>query len=186
LIMEDPPTAETLAAFEKDNALAAEKAELLISSSPVEGHYYLGAANGFHARTLVARKHGPDDRGIRFYYEWVKENHATSLRELFVEMSHKADAVVLCAYETVRPEDKRWTGWTEGQMRKAHQGLAAIEREDLSSPRTIGHIAIGCMLGYLDLRFPDDGWRQRHPKLALWYKDFADLPGMKATRPPAS
>src|SRR5882672_7883786 len=26
----------------------------------------------------------------------VKENHATSLRELFVEMSHKADAVVLC------------------------------------------------------------------------------------------
>jgi glutathione S-transferase len=96
------------------------------------------------------------------------------------------DAVVLCAYETVRPEDKRWTGWTEGQMRKAHQGLAAIEREDLSGPHTIGHIAIGCMLGYLDLRFPDDGWRQRHPQLALWYKDFAELPNMRATQPPAS
>jgi len=96
------------------------------------------------------------------------------------------DAVVLCAYETARPEDKRWTGWTEGQMRKAHQGLAAIEREDLSGPRTIGHIAIGCMLGYLDLRFPDDGWRQRHAQLARWYQDFAELPGMKATQPPAS
>ena len=96
------------------------------------------------------------------------------------------DAIILCAYETARPEDKRWGGWTDGQMRKAHLGLAAVEREDLSSPRTIGHIAIGCMLGYLDLRFPDDGWRQRHPKLALWYKDFAELPGMKATRPPAS
>ena len=95
-------------------------------------------------------------------------------------------AVILCAYEALRPEDKRWTGWAEGQMRKAHQGLAAIEREDLSGPRTIGHIAIACMLGYLDLRFSDDGWRQRHSKLARWYQDFAELPGMKATQPPAS
>jgi glutathione S-transferase len=71
-------------------------------------------------------------------------------------------------------------------MRKAHLGLAAVEREDLSGPRTIGHIAIACTLGYLDFRFPDDGWRQRHPKLALWYEDFAELPGMKATQPPAS
>jgi glutathione S-transferase len=77
-------------------------------------------------------------------------------------------------------------GWTEGQMRKAHQGLAAVEREDLSGPRTIGHIATGCMLGYLDFRFPDDRWRQRHPQLARWYEEFAELPGMKATRPPAS
>ena len=96
------------------------------------------------------------------------------------------DAIILCGYETVRPEDKRWSGWTEGQMRKAHQGLAAVEREDLSGPHTIGHITIGCMLGYLDLRFPGDGWRQRHPKLAGWYKDFAELPAMKATQPPAS
>lgn len=96
------------------------------------------------------------------------------------------DALILCRYEGLRPEDKRWSGWTEGQMRKAHQGLAAVEREDLSGPRTIGHLAIGCMLGYLDFRFPDDGWRQRHPKLAAWYKDFAELPGMKATQPPAS
>ena len=96
------------------------------------------------------------------------------------------DALILCRYESVRPEDKRWSGWTGGQMRKAHQGLAAVEREDLSGPRTIGHIAVGCMLGYLDFRFPDDGWRQRHPKLASWYQDFAELAGMKATRPPAS
>jgi glutathione S-transferase len=96
------------------------------------------------------------------------------------------DAVILCAYETMRPEEKRWNGWTEGQMRKAHQGLAAIEREDLSGPRTIAHIAIGCMLGYLDLRFPDDGWRQRNPKLARRYQDFSELPSMKATAPPTS
>jgi glutathione S-transferase len=41
------------------------------------------------------------------------------------------DAIILCAYETARPEDKRWDGWTNGQMRKAHQGLAAAERDRL-------------------------------------------------------
>jgi glutathione S-transferase len=86
----------------------------------------------------------------------------------------------------MRPEDKRWNGWTEGQMRKAHQGLATVEREDLSGPLTIGHIATGCMLGYLDLRFPNDGWRQRHPTLARWYQDFSQRPSMKTTAPPTN
>jgi len=96
------------------------------------------------------------------------------------------DALILCRYEGLRPEERRWNGWTESQMRKAHQGLAAAEREDLSSPHTIGHITIGCMLGYLDFRFPDDGWRRRHPALAGWYQEFAELPAMRATRPPTS
>lgn len=96
------------------------------------------------------------------------------------------EALILCRYEGLRPADRRWGGWTEGQMRKAHQALPAVEREDLSGPRTIGHIATGCMLGYLDFRFPDDGWRQGHPQLARGYEDFAKLPGMRATRSPAS
>ncbi len=96
------------------------------------------------------------------------------------------DALILCRYEVAaRPEDKRFAGWTEGQMRKAHQGLAALEREDLSGPRTIGHVTAGCTLGYLDFRFPDDGWRRRHPKLAEWYRAVEALPSMQATRPPA-
>jgi glutathione S-transferase len=96
------------------------------------------------------------------------------------------DALILSRYEMTRPEDKRWSGWTDGQMKKAHQGLAAVEGEDLSGPRTIGHVTIGCMLGYLDFRFPDDGWRRRHPRLAGWYETFGQLPSMQATKPPAS
>jgi glutathione S-transferase len=96
------------------------------------------------------------------------------------------DALILCRYEGVRPEERRWNGWSEGQMRKAHRGLAAAEREDLSGPHTIEHITIGCMLGYLDFRFPDDGWRPRHPRLAGWYQEFAELPSMWATRPPVA
>jgi glutathione S-transferase len=96
------------------------------------------------------------------------------------------DALILCRYETTRPEDKRWSGWTAGQMKKAHQGIATAEREELSGLRTIGHVTIACMLGYLDFRFPDDGWRGRHPKLAGWYKEVEHLPSMQATKPPAS
>jgi glutathione S-transferase len=95
------------------------------------------------------------------------------------------DALILCRYEiAARPEEKRFTGWTDGQMNKAHQGLAALERENLSG-RTIGAITAGCTLGYLDFRFPNDGWRNRHPKLAEWYKNVEALPSMQATRPPA-
>jgi glutathione S-transferase len=94
------------------------------------------------------------------------------------------DAIILCAYETTRPEDKRWSSWADGQMRKAHQGLAAVEREDLSGPLTIGPIATACMLGYLDLRFPDDDWRRRQPKIANWYEIFQNRPSMRATKPP--
>ena len=35
------------------------------------------------------------------------------------------DALVLVRYESLRPEAKRWSGWTDGQTTKAHQGLAA-------------------------------------------------------------
>jgi len=94
------------------------------------------------------------------------------------------DALVLIRYEVLRPEDKRWGGWTDGQTTKAHQGLAAAEQEGLSDFSTIGHIAIGVMLGYLDFRFPDDGWRQRHPRLAAWYAAIAERPSMRLTRPP--
>ena len=95
------------------------------------------------------------------------------------------DALVLCRYENVRPEDKRWSGWTDGQMRKAHQGLAAAEGENLDGFSTIGHVSIACALGYLDLRFPDDGWRSRHKQLADWFAAVAQRPSMRLTQPPA-
>ncbi len=95
------------------------------------------------------------------------------------------DALILCRYEiAARPEEKRHAAWTDGQMKKAHQGLAALEAEDLSG-RTIGAITAACTLGYLDFRFPNDGWRTRHPKLAEWYKAAEARPSMQATKPPA-
>jgi glutathione S-transferase len=96
------------------------------------------------------------------------------------------DALILCRYEVAaRPEEKRFSGWTDGQMRKAHQGLTALEKESLGPLQTIGDITAACTLGYLDFRFPNDGWRSRHPKLAAWFASVEQRPSIEATKPPA-
>lgn len=50
-----------------------------------------------------------------------------------------------------------------------------------SGPFTIGHIAIGCALSYLDFRFAALPWRGDHPKLADWHATFSARPSAKAT-----
>jgi glutathione S-transferase len=97
------------------------------------------------------------------------------------------DAALLARYEgALRPENLRWAEWSEGQMRKVRQGLAALDAEvaQLSGPLTIGQITAGCALGYLDFRFPDEGWHDRHVKLAAWYQGFSKRASMQATVPP--
>lgn len=39
-------------------------------------------------------------------------------------------------------------------------------------PFDIGHLTIGCALGYLDFRFADQNWRNGHPQLTAWHANF--------------
>ena len=52
-----------------------------------------------------------------------------------------------------------------------------------AAPFTIGHVAIGCALSYLDFRFADEDWRSSHPHLAEWHAAFAARPSVRATEP---
>jgi glutathione S-transferase len=64
--------------------------------------------------------------------------------------------------------------------------LAALEREAqalAASPFTIGHIAIGCALSYLDFRFANEDWRATHPRIAGWHREFAARASVRATEP---
>ena len=70
-------------------------------------------------------------------------------------------------------------------MDKIRTGLARFEKtigtdEDRLD---IGTIALACVLGYLDFRFADLGWRKSNPNLARWYEAVAATPAMQATRP---
>ena len=65
--------------------------------------------------------------------------------------------------------------------------LGALERESpcylASSAFSIGHIAIGCALAYLDFRFADRPWRKQHPQLAGWHATFLARASVRATEP---
>ncbi|RLJ51973.1 glutathione S-transferase [Litoreibacter meonggei] len=100
------------------------------------------------------------------------------------------DAAILMVYEArVRPEDKQFEGWTEGQWRKINTALDALEAAWMDTlttdSLTIGQIAIGCALPYLDLRHADRNWREGRPNLAAWEAEFAKRDSMTATVPPA-
>ncbi len=51
------------------------------------------------------------------------------------------------------------------------------------APFSIGHIAVGCALGYMDYRFDAFGWRQLAPQLAAWSATVVERPSFKATVP---
>ena len=50
-----------------------------------------------------------------------------------------------------------------------------------NAPFAIGHVSIGCALGYLDYRFGALGWRELAPQLADWFAKLSARPSLKAT-----
>jgi len=51
------------------------------------------------------------------------------------------------------------------------------------TPFSIGHIALGCSLGYLDYRFDGLRWRESAPRLADWLTELAKRPSFQQTEP---
>jgi glutathione S-transferase len=96
-------------------------------------------------------------------------------------------AALLSRYEVAaRPPEKLWQDWFDGQMDKIETAISSIEAAvpTLGDRVDIGTISFACAFGYLDLRFPDLGWRDRHPKSADWYARFGARPSMVATQHP--
>ena len=68
----------------------------------------------------------------------------------------------------------------------AHISVDALEEEAdalASSQFSIGHIALGVALGYIDFRFPELNWREGHPKIAEWHAAFEARPSARANTP---
>ena len=98
------------------------------------------------------------------------------------------DAAVITRYETaVRPEALRWKEWIAGQRTKIDGGVDALEHEQPSwgAKFGIGQIGAACVLGYLDFRFPDIGWRSSHLRLAAWFEEVSRRPSVRDTTPKA-
>jgi glutathione S-transferase len=97
------------------------------------------------------------------------------------------DAAILIRYENVlRPADKRWDAWLDGQQEKIERALAHFESSisSLAGSFDLASISLACALGYVDFRQPDLAWRQRYLQLAAWYAFISQRPSLLATQPP--
>lgn len=92
---------------------------------------------------------------------------------------------LLARYETTaRPADRQCPQWLDPQLDKSRTCLAEIEGRvgSLKGRLDIGTVTIACALSYLDLRFPDFGWRATYPGVAAWAAEFEERPSLKVTR----
>lgn len=103
------------------------------------------------------------------------------------------DAAVLARLEaTQRPEPQRSADWVARQMGKIDASLQAMSRGLADRPwlcearYSLADIAVGCALGYLDLRFPQLAWRASHPNLQRLAAQLAERASFKSTLPPAA
>jgi glutathione S-transferase len=97
------------------------------------------------------------------------------------------DAAILVAYEVLlRPEERRFPAWVDGQWSKVAAALDALEQSwmaYLDGTPDMAHFAVACALDYIDFRHDARRWRDGHPKLADWAAKFAERPSLQATTP---
>lgn len=104
------------------------------------------------------------------------------------------DAAVLARLEQTwagRTEAQRSLAWVDRQMSKIERALEAMSQGLADKPwcagihLTLADIAVGCALGYLDLRFPQLDWRESYPKLAKLQAKLSQRQSFIDTAPPA-
>jgi glutathione S-transferase len=96
------------------------------------------------------------------------------------------ESIILIRYETwLRPETARWNVWVDDHWDKIHSGLSWFERHEgeLEPPVDLAQLALGSLLGYVDFRWPDHGWRERFPKTGAWFARLEQRPSFALTRP---
>ena len=104
------------------------------------------------------------------------------------------DAAILARMEASwkgRSAEQRSQAWIDRQLSRVDSGVAAMSRllGDKAwcngNHLSLADIATGCALGYLDFRFPQIDWRDRHPNLARLASKLHARPSFVDTAPPA-
>jgi glutathione S-transferase len=102
------------------------------------------------------------------------------------------DAAVAIVMEKRRPVEKQSAEWIARQQGKIDRALKTMSDE--LGGRTwcsgeffnLSDIAVGCALGFLDLRMPDVNWRKPYPNLAELFEKLSLRAPFKDTAPPKS
>lgn len=99
------------------------------------------------------------------------------------------DAAVALVMEKRRPPAQQSAEWIARQQGKVDRALQMMA-DDLAAKAwctgdffSLADIALGCCLGWLELRLPDLPWRRNHPNLARLADKLALRPSFKDTAP---
>ena len=168
-----------------------------VTSSPLGGEPALNAANPSGKIPALLRDDGPALYDSRVITRFLDDRAGAGLYPAgarlwdVLALEANADAVMEAAlaitYERrLRPEALWWPDWFEAQWAKIARSLDAMGERSmplLEGPLNMAQIAVGCALGYLDLRHADRAWREGRDGLAAWEARFAARPSMAATKP---
>lgn len=101
------------------------------------------------------------------------------------------DAAVLALNESRRPENLQDPASIAKQMDKVKRGLKVLSNDlgkgkwCVSDTFSLADIALGCLLGFLELRYKTIDWQQQYPNLARHYSKMLKRPSFRDTAPPA-
>jgi glutathione S-transferase len=176
--------------------LLDQGAQVPVTASPYGPDEALVAANPLGKIPTLIRPDGAAIYDSRVICRYLDEHAGAGLypqarlwEVLTLEATADAimEAAVAITYEARhRPEEKVHPQWQDAQWLKITRALDVISTRWMShlhGPLDMAHIALGCALGYLDLRHDARGWRVGRDALAQWYAEFAQRPAMIATAP---
>jgi glutathione S-transferase len=100
------------------------------------------------------------------------------------------DAAIAVVMESRRPVELQNAEWIARQQGKVDRALRAMS-EDLAErgwctgeAYNLADIAVGCALGYLELRMPELNWRKQYPNLGKLFDKVSKRASFKSTAPP--
>jgi glutathione S-transferase len=88
-----------------------------------------------------------------------------------------------------RADSERSQAWMDRQRGKINNGIAAMAKGLGDKPfcsgihLSLSDIAVGCVLGWLDYRFPEIDWRADHANLAKLFDKLMLRPSFAETKP---
>lgn len=100
------------------------------------------------------------------------------------------DATVAIVMEGRRAPEKQDTSVVDRQRLKVERGLQILSLDMgenkwcLGESLSLADIAVGCMLGYLDLRMPQLDWKGQYPNLDRLYAQLMKRASFQNTVPP--
>ncbi|MGY8525896.1 glutathione S-transferase N-terminal domain-containing protein [Paracidovorax citrulli] len=101
------------------------------------------------------------------------------------------DAALLVRLEASQREpaerSERWVARQRGKIDGALAAMAhglADRNWCANNHYSLADVAVGCALSYLDFRFPEINWRERHPNLAAFHEKVSKRQSFLDTEPP--